>query len=73
MTIEIDATEKRIIETLLSSWDKDGAPLSGDISYQDVFKLCDKLGLKHPPHIKKFCECANNTKTVDEFIAAMRG
>ena len=52
----INERSKEVIQFLLESWDNDGAPLPGDMSYGQVFAMCDEIGVPHPPNIKAFCD-----------------
>lgn len=51
--------EKDILNEIIETWDEDDAPLSGGISYAEVFAVLDKLGLKRPGRLSDFLEWAN--------------
>ena len=56
--------DTRVIECLLNQWDQGSHGLWGDLSYQDVFDLCDKMGLPHPPNIVAYIRWAEEDRAM---------
>ena len=48
--------EKEILNCMVQAWDENNAPLPGDICYQQVFDLLDKLGLDRPVRLLAFID-----------------
>jgi len=54
--------EREVLNCMLASWDADGAPLSGHLSYFDVLQVVEKLGLNRPVRLEAFISVVDNLK-----------
>lgn len=48
--------EKEVLSTLVEVWDENDSPLPGNLSYDDVFRLLDRLGVPRPARLSAFIE-----------------
>lgn len=48
--------EKEVLSTLVDVWDQNDSPLPGRLSYGDVFRLLDRLGVPRPVRLSAFIE-----------------
>ena len=59
--------EKEIMNCIIDCWDEN-ARMIGDASYQEVFELLDKLGLKRPERLSKFLHAVDVEKIRDPAV-----
>ena len=58
--------EKKILQTWLEYWQDADSPLAGNLTYQEVFDLCTKLGIGQPTKLAQFIEQHSGEKYVPQ-------
>ena len=48
---DLSSQERKALEAILDAWCRSDFPLPGDVSYQDVFDLCNTLGIAVPTEL----------------------
>lgn len=51
--------EKEVLTAIVEGWGEDGYRLPGDISYDAVFRLLDRLGVPRPPGLVAFIKAVD--------------
>lgn len=60
--MELTNQERAAFEHMLIAWCDADYPIPGHVCYQDVFDLCDKMGVQRPKWLVDFCYLIDNNK-----------